>query len=686
MRRGLYRKLAWTGIKKNKKLYMPYILTCIGMVMMCYIISFLGNNRSFASVEGGETAQSLLRTGFGVMCVFAFIFLFYTHSFLIRRRKKEFGLYNILGMGNGDLTRVLGWESGIMAFMTLAGGLFLGVLLSKFAEMGLMKILGSTAGFSLEVEGASLGRTAVLFLAIYFVIFLNTFWQIWRSDPIELFHSEKAGEKPPKGNAFIAIVGLICLAVAYYMAVTIENPLEALSFFFVAVILVVIATYMLFIAGSVTFCRLLGKNKGYYYKTAHFVSVSSMIYRMKRNGAGLASICILCTMVLVMVSSTVCLYMGAEDSLRARYPRDIDLNSVVSSTHMLGSGYADQVRGLAEDVCEEYGAAMDNVLDYRQVFFYGFLSGDRIDLVPPDEMNSLSAVDDMWSVYVVPREDYERLTGTDETLESGEALVYATKGKDRAGESLSVGDALTLDVKKQVDDLVDMGNDMGQVTASMYIFVPDFDQAADRLIESADPSVNSVSLNWIYGFDMDCTDDIRVQAETVLSERVLSLEAGIEENEFFHTLIEGRASGRTNFYSMYGGLFYLGILLGISCVLAAVLIIYYKQVSEGYEDQSRFEIMQKVGMTRKEIRKSINSQILTVFFMPLIMAGVHLAFAFPIIRRMLLLFALTNTTLLVLTMAGCYLVFVAFYMFVYRATSKAYYHIVSGTKGRETEM
>lgn len=335
MKRGIYRTLAWFGIKKNRKLYLPYIFACTGTVMMCYIISFLSTSPTFANITGGRTVQSFLGMGFGVLSVFSVIFLFYTNSFLIRRRKKEFGLYNILGLGKRHLAVVLFLETLMVAGITVFGGLFWGILFSRLAELCMIKSLGGTAAFTFTVSFSSIYQTAVLFLVIFLLIFLNTLRQIHLSNPIQLLHSENAGEKPPKANWILAVLGTAILAGAYYLAVTIEDPVSALLTFFAAVVMVILATYLLFIAGSVTLCRILQKNRKYYYRTNHFVSVSSMAYRMKRNGAGLASICILCTMVLVMISSTVCLYIGAEDSLRNRYPRNINLDAAVSSVDML---------------------------------------------------------------------------------------------------------------------------------------------------------------------------------------------------------------------------------------------------------------------------------------------------------------------------------------------------------------
>ncbi len=650
MKNGLYTKLAWTGIQKNRKLYLPYMLTCIGMVMMCYIVSFLKYSPVFGQLPGGDTVQAFLNMGFGVMCVFSLLFLFYTNSFLVRRRKTEFGLYNILGMGKKNLALVLGIETLLIALITLAAGLFCGILFSKLAEL-----------------------TLLLFVVIYTLLYLNTLRQLHLTNPIELLHSENAGEKPPKGNVLVAVFGAVLLIAAYVLAVSIEDPIAAMIWFFVAVIMVILATYLLFVSGSVTICRLLQKNKKYYYKTNHFISVSSMRYRMKRNGAGLASICILCTMVLVMVSSTVCLYIGKEDSLRMRYPRNYNLNVSVESLDMLHGEPVRQSLDALDSICENHGYAPTNVLSYPTAAFAGLIQNDRILLEMPESVNQLTDIENLWQFFIISLEDYNRLMGASETLAEDEVMVYVTEDQTYDAPTLTIGTGEPLKVKKQAESFVDNGVDAMQVMASLYIIVPDFDAAVTEFSEQQTPA----ELNYIYAFDLSCSDDAQIALQEEMDTALSAIETQAGEDSGFNLLLEGVATERSFFYGMYGGLFFLGILLGIVFIFAAVLIIYYKQVSEGYEDQSRFEIMQKVGMTGREIRRSINSQVLTVFFLPLIMAGVHLGFAFPLIRKLLLIFSLTNFKLLILVTVCCYLIFALFYVLVYRATSRAYYSIVS---------
>ena len=677
MKRGFYPKLAWIGVRNNRRLYLPYLLTCIGMVMMFYIVRFLYASNVLESLSGGRTMQSMMDFGSWVIGIFALIFLFYTNSFLIRRRKKEFGLYNILGRGKWNLARVLLWESVMIAAASLAAGLLLGTLLSKFAELVMMYLMQAQADFTLAVDPQAILSTLGIFLAIFALLLLNTLRQIHLTNPIELLHSENTGEKPPKANWFLAVAGVILLAIAYYMAVVIEDPVAAMLAFFVAVVMVIVATYLLFVAGSVTLCRALQRNKRYYYKTNHFVSVSSMVYRMKRNGAGLASICILCTMVLVMLSSTVCLYIGSENVLSNRYPRDIGIEANTSSVQVLEDDVREPVRQMAAETAEEHGQTPENIMDYRVAALSGGMDGERF--LTGNDSGGYST---LWQVFVLPVEDYNRLMGTDETVQDGEALIY-TSGESYGGDTLSIdgGPSWTL---RHTDQFLKIGLDDVQIIPSIYLFVNDFQQTADALMALNQPDQTTVtSLYWYYRFDLQGDDEAQREVQGALVEKLEAFLDGYNDpngDSYAHIYCDGLANNRAEFYGLYGGLFFLGILLGIVFLFAAVLMIYYKQISEGYEDQSRFEIMQKVGMTKREIRKSINSQILTVFFLPLLAAGLHLGFAFPIIRRLLLLFALTDVPLLAMTTVGCFLAFALLYLIVYRVTSKAYYNIVSGAR------
>lgn len=694
MKSTFYPRLAWMGIRKNSRLYVPYILASMGMAAMYYIVAYLSTSSALESTPGGNVMQGMLGLGMYVIVVFSLLFLFYTNSFLTRRRKKEFGLYNILGMGKWNLAKILVWESLMSAVISLGGGLTVGITFSKFAELGMVNILMGEATFTLSLGGKAIVETLKWFSIIFLLILLHTLREIRGASAMELLRSENAGEKPPRANWLLALAGVIILGAAYYMAVTIQDPIDALIWFFVAVIMVILATYLLFIAGSVTICRLLQKNKRYYYKTSHFVSVSSMVYRMKRNGAGLASICILCTMVLVMLSGTVCLYVGTEDGLRNRYPRNIILDTAFAGIGDMEDGEMERIREAAGQAVEKAGDGElkeENILDYRLAEFSGVIADGRINTYDSVQMSSYAKA---WQIFMIPLDDYNRLMNQNETLEPDEVMIYTTKS-DYTGDMIAVNNGETKRIKKVVPGFVDNGVDAAQIIPSMYIFVPDLAAAAEPLEELRNEWGNPImGLHWNYGFDLDCRDEIQTRIleqiegilrpeETTLApeqENVKDREEAADREEMPAVLVscEGVARERADFYGVYGSLFFLGILLGVVFVFAAVLIIYYKQISEGYEDQSRFEIMQKVGMTEKDIKRSINSQVLTVFFLPLVMAGIHLSFAFPMVHKLLILFGLTDLKLLLSVTAGCYLLFALFYMLVYRITSRGYYKIVSG--------
>lgn len=582
----LYRHLAWDGIRKNSRLYVPYLLTGVGAVSFFYILVALSRLPE-GTLPGSGSVQVILNLGSFVLWVFSLLLLFYTHSFLIRRRNREFALYNVLGMGKRDIARILCWETLLSGGLSLAGGLALGILL-----------------------------------------------------------------------------GILLLAGAYYLAVTIREPLAALTWFFAAVLMVIAATYLLFISGSVALCRLLQKNPRFYYQKRHFVSVSSLVYRMKRNGAGLASICILGTMVLVMLSSTTCLYFGAEDSLHTRYPRDENITAYFPD-RASQSGDLTSLRTAVADAVSRSGMSAANVWEYRSV---SSVMTIRDGVLSPNE-----GFGDPVDVTLIPLADYNAAMGTDLTLPQGQVYVCRSR-TGYQGTSLTLQNGPTWQVAGLLDNFSPSGSDSASVVTQLWLIVPDL-SAADALEQVMNRANMGVSRSWYYGFDLDrqLPDAADPVAEAI---RRMAQDGGLMENGVLG--VESLAENRGDFYGSYGSLFFLGILLSVGFSLAAVLIIYYKQISEGYEDQARFDIMQKVGMTRRDIRSSINSQLLLVFFLPLLLAGLHLAFAFPFVHKLLLLFNLWNTRLLVGTTAASFLAFAALYTLVYRITSNAYYHIVSG--------
>lgn len=682
MKKGFYPKLAFDGIRKNKKMYLPYILTSIGMVMMYYIIIFLQFSQSIKDAVQSSTVSEILGLGSWVIAIFSCIFLFYTNSFLIKRRKKEFGLYNILGMDKHNLGIILFWETLIIAVISLVIGLAAGIAFSKLAELVFLNLLKSDTTFDLTVSSQGIGLCAIIFTVINILLFFNSLRQVRFSSAISLVRSEQTGEKPPKGNRLLGILGVLLLGGAYYISLSIKEPLQALTLFFVAVIMVIIGTYLVMISGSVLFCRLLQKNKKYYYKPNHFVSVSSMVYRMKRNGAGLASICILATMVLVMISSTTSLYFGEEDALSSRYPREINISFLSLDTQIYKNGQSDQIRSEIDEIAKKHNANVHNSLTYLAGVLSGMVTDGNVET---DIRNVYSGTVDYNKVFqfnFVSVDDYNEMMGTDYRLKDGEAMVYLfRKDSNFHGDTLSFNGGQSFKIVRYLDNFISQSDAAMTVVPTMAIFVNDLDKATQGMTDAthqhdSEPVVN---FSWTYGFDTGLSEDEQISLSKDINSYLTDVSDDLKE-DIHSTEVESREQNRLDFFGLYGGLFGLGIILSIVFIFAAVLIIYYKQISEGYEDQSRFEIMQKVGMTKNEIRKSINSQLLTVFFLPLIFAGMHLAFAAPIIKKLLLLFNLTNLNLFIVTILISFAAFALFYMIVYKITSSAYYKIVSGAK------
>lgn len=664
---SLFPKLAVQGIRKNGRIYLPYILTCVGMVMMYYIVSYLTYSDAVYNMHGGRDIQMILSWGTGVIAVFAVIFLFYTNSFIIRRRKKEFGLYNILGMGKKNIAVILIWETLITFVISVVAGLGLGIAFSKLSELVTAQILQDSAVFGFSVELASIKNTLLIFAAAFALILLNSLRQIHLSKPIELLRSENAGEKPPKANILLAIVGVVLLAAAYYISCTIEDPMSALLLFFVAVIMVIVATYMLFTAGSVALCKLLKKNKNYYYKTRHFVSVSSMAYRMKRNGASLASICILSTMVLVMISSTLCLYVGREDMMHRRYPRDI-----IVETYSIDEEFTQPVHDAALSVLDDYSLEPQDMLHYQYLPIAGLIDGSVVSFDSDEASLDFS---NLRQLFFLTIDEYNRLMEKNETITDDEIIIYTPKSEYDYNE-LTIDGLKTMTIKKQVDEFISNGEETATAFASIFVFVADADKLNE--IYSFQQQIygeNASLMEDYYGFNLDCDDQTEIAVMGDIETELSALSA--DDKAFPEVTAESLADNKQSFYSLFGGLFFLGILLSVVFIFAAVLIMYYKQITEGYEDAGRFEIMQKVGMIKSDIRRSVNSQILTVFFAPLLMAGMHTGFAFPIIASLLTAFGLFDVPLLIAVTAGVFVVFALCYALVYKITSRSYYRIVS---------
>lgn len=658
-RRRLYPKLAAENIRKNAKTYIPYIITCIITIAMFYIICSLANNEGLSQMKSGSTLMpEILRLGTVVVGIFAVIFLFYTNSFLMKKRKKEFGLYNILGMEKRHIAKVVAFETLYVSIAGIIFGFAVGIALDKAMYLVIAKLMDFEVplGFYLSIQ--SVITTLVLFGIIFFLILLNSMRQIHTSKPIELLKGGNVGEKEPKTKWAMTFLGVVCLGSGYTIALAVNNVAEALTFFFYAVVLVIIGTYMLFTAGSIFILKALKNNKRYYYKTKHFISVSGLIYRMKQNAVGLANICILSTMVLVMISSTTSLMFGLEDIIDGQYPNDITIYA--------GSIFTDESAETLSNL-DELEKIMDGFSDCS------VKTGDYTSIVFTCHMNenklTVEGAGNVRCRFIV-REEYNRYSGNPISVEEGEIVPIFSTGSYIDG-TFSNGEfaypAINIfGSEYKIKETLE-GPPSVDIYEANFLFVVNDMNTLKKINDSYAGAIEAEETPYSRTVNYNITDESRT--DEILDSLYNARKSPVS--------IEAKYTARNDIMGIYGGLFFLGIFLGTLFVMATILIIYYKQISEGYDDKGRFEIMQKVGMTKNEVKSSIHSQVLCVFFLPLIASGIHMCFAFPIVAKMLRGLGLVNTSLYVTCTLVSFLIFAVIYMLIYSITAKVYYRIVS---------
>ena len=659
-----YAKLAASNIRKNSRLYLPYGVACICTVAMFYIMLFISTNNGLGNMAGADSLILILRLGSIVIGIFSVILLFYTNGFLMKQRKRELGLYNILGMEKKHIARILLAECLYVATLSLSLGLGAGILFSKLVLMLLLNLVNFPIPFGFQISPAALSTTAILFGGIFLLTLLKNLRQVQIAQPIELLHSSNTGEREPRTKWPLAIIGFLCLGAGYAIAIFTKNPLEALLLFFVAVILVIIGTYSLFTAGSIAVLKLMRRNKRYYYQANHFTSISGMLYRMRQNAVGLANICILSTMVLVMISFTTSLFFGMDDALRNQFPRNIEVRGSEMTQEQ-----SQQLIQTLDHAVESSEIPTENLIYYRYLSIGLQKQGNdfyRGEYTPADSEYCL--------IYMIPLAEYNRLQDSPLQLATDEVLAFTVQGDPlSAGSTLSFHH-LQYRIRQILPslDLEAEGYLSLQPYGVYYLVLPD-EQAIFNICTSLSANLEPV-LSQYYGIDVVGDEQLQRVLSDFLCEIVNQFR---EQNPQIPTLSASSAiEAKTTFLSLYGGLFFLGIFLGLLFLLTTVLIMYYKQISEGYEDQQRFFIMQKVGMSQEEVKRVISSQVMTVFFLPLATAGLHIAAAFPMLTRLLSVLGLVNIGLFALCTLLTLLAFAFFYGFIYIQTAKAYYKIV----------
>lgn len=659
MNKFFYLRLAATNLKKNRQTYLPYLLTCIGTICMYYIFQVLLLDEGLSQFPGGKDLRMMLALGMGIIAIFSAVFLFYTNSFLIKQRKKELGLYCILGLEKKHVCRMMFYENLILYVCGMLFGVGAGIIFGKLVFWLLLKMVNFNVVLTFHLHGEALTRSATLFLAIFALNLATNILHVRMVNPIDLLKGQSKGEKEPKSPWVLALLGFLCLGTGYYIAVVTKSPLEALTIFFLAVLLVIAGTFLLFTAGSITILKMLKRSKRFYYKPNNFISISGMIYRMKQNAAGLANICILSTMVIIMLGGTLALYIGQEKTIRNRFPFDLSITS---------SATPDRELGIIEPILAET-AAFHNITTqeqytYRYLASYsGYFEDNRFLLYNAEDDNPMDY--EGCTLTFIPLEDYNRIERTNKTVAEDEILFFQVR-EDISDDELIIGDH-HLKIKEKIEESSLWNKDANSLFPEYYLVVKDMaiaDQLYQELGEREDYHV--WKQKWMCNIDGEEEDCVAFGYE--FRQRV--------QTETPFTYVDSLHTSLAGWYATYGGFLFIGIFLGLLFLMATVLIIYFKQVSEGYDDHDRYLIMKKVGMGQDEVKRSIQKQVFMVFFLPLLVALVHTAFAFPLITRLLAIMNLNDVNLEILCMGVVVVLFAIVYTGVYVWTARVYYKLV----------
>lgn len=675
---SFYNKMAKTNLKNNRQIYVPYILIGTVMVAVLYIMLYLATDSITASLRGGDSVRIILRLGCLIVGPLSVVLLFYTNSFLMKRRKKEFGLYNVLGMEKRHICRVMLIEIVYCSLFSIVVGLVAGIGFYKLSLLVLTKLINADIRYGFSVSVFSLIVTLAVFIGIFFLSYLWNCFQIWRMDTIELLKSDRTGEKEPKVKWITFLLGLVCTGTGYYISLTTESPLQALTLFFGAVALVIIGTYFLFVSGSIALLKALKNSKRYYYHPKHMTAVSGLLYRMKQNAVGLASICILFTAVLVMVSTTVSLYAGVTENVNAMTPYDLMLEDG-SSRDFVEQEKAQ--KKLYESVKKEAKNQGLTITEERlRIYFSGGVIADKTGVtsnIPDSVMSSINMVEECQMIFAIEEKEYKKLTGEGITLGEQEVAIYEPKQNRRHFEKEICLNGEIYQIKEVLKDFPIEETEY-KLFNCHYLVFRDFDamrQFAENYM-SKSPKNHGMTANCMSSPVMVNFKEKGKEAKKRITNIVKAISTTNADEKNGSVLnYQYRFETEDYYFGMVGGLFFLGITLGGVFLLTMVLLIYYKQISEGYEDRKRFQIMLKVGMSKKEVKSSIRSQILQVFFLPIVVAIVHVAVVFPMIVKLMGILSVAKTSVYFISTCVTVIVFVIIYTFVYNITAKVYYDI-----------
>lgn len=671
---GFYPKLAWGNIVRNRQFYVPYLLTLMGTAAAFYIIAALAGARDLPVMNRYIYLSMFMTFGLFVIAIFAVIFLGYTNSFLMKRRRKELGLYNVLGMGKRNIARMLGMETVYTALIGIGGGILAGLLLQKLVTLLLCRIMAfHGTGFSFYVSREGILATIALFTLILLGNLLVNLIRVGRQSPMELMRSASAGEREPKSNWPMAILGILALGGGYAIAVFTNNAGMAFALYFPAVILVIIGTYALFTAVSIVALKALRKNKRYYYQPRHFIGVSGMLYRMRRNAVGLANICILSTMVLVMVSGTLALYLNSQQTLEKQFPAELSVAVRYQADQTPAfDGDAFSARLLAE--LREKDCPAEILYSYRRFTL-------SMDEIPGGYFRRHEYQSQTKDINFLTAADAEAITGQQLTDFAPVTLRFPlTAAAEQGNGGADEYSEITVEAAKLTETVPAVGGAFVNINVPVWLAVKDdaalqavWDtQAAAQRVRIPGSSPNAMVFQTFCRLNTDPETQLTVERELDFGQGYSAAEVGSWER----VNADSKESFTRDYYALNGGFFFLGLFLGFLFIMAAVLIIYYKQVSEGYEDRERYRIMQDVGLERRMVKSSISSQILVVFFAPLLVAAIHVAFDFKLMLHLLAMFGLHEGGTTLLCTAGTFLVFAVIYGLVYLLTARTYYRIV----------
>ena len=664
-----YSKFALNNLVKNKRFIIPYVLSAIFTIMSFYILSSLAFGDNLDKLPNGiEATKQVLSFGIIVIALFSVIFLFYTYSFLVKRRVKEFGLYSVLGMTKKQIAKILVLETIFIAVTTIVLGIGLGIIFDKLMLLVLLKLFSAGVSFGFSITPIAIVFSVLLFGGIYFLLLLYTVIKIARLRIVALLKDENKGEKEPKSRWILAIIGLALIGYGYYTAQTVQNPIKALLVFFYAVIAVIIGTYLVFMAVSITVLKIMKNNKNFYYKPKNFISVSGLLYRMKRNAVGLANICILSTMVLVTMGSTSALYAGMEKSYNERFPRQLMIAGYNSTSEKLK-----EIENNAKLSAKEAGTEVEDMVSYNSLPMVGRLVEDKFNF----ESNVGVDLSNVKMIVVLQLKDYNKFANKNKTLESNEILLHIDKKGDYNYNSISLNGS-DYKIKEKLSEFPGtIGSATANIMDTYYAVVKDEKEAtklATKLAELSSKELEKRGISiqtgtpTLQNYVAFNIKDTTKEAKVIESFKKLEKQSGIE--------IEGKEENKLTFRGVFASFLFIGVFISFIFVISQVVIMYYKQISEGYEDKGNFEIMRKVGITDKQIKQSIRSQVLLIFFSPLIIATLHTIVAYPFIEKILRLFLITDNSIFLQALAVTIVVFAIFYLIVYAITSKIYYRII----------